>query len=230
MIMFYVFCLMFVLVDCISIFIAWFNCYFLLSFSSVKVAADSMTIWSYRCLLTKHIKTFILSLKLLWSLVKYIKNFCLSLSLSLSLSAFLSCLLPESFTNTQTLLNSLSETNLVHQLWIFGHSFPHVNNLTNPFAKHGASYNSSTITFFLSPLMSFQRFSFYTQYSIWFFPLSNSSYIFWGAYSFLFRFICLLSRLRCNKHMTLGTIKRKNYCLELVEFLTYRTLNRNTEL
>ena len=117
------------------------------------------------------------------------------LSVLSTLSAPLTYLTPKSLSNTQSLLNFLSQSKVVHLQWIPGHSSLPGNDLADSLAKAGASLDPSNICVSLAPLISSQRQSLYTswtQYPIWFLstpnPFSNSQ----GAYSPLLRSLCSL--------------------------------------
>ena len=129
-----------------------------------------------------------------------------SLSVLSTLSAPLPYLTPKPLSNTQSLLNSLSQFKVVHLQWIPGHSSLPGNDLADSLAKAGASLDPSNISVSLAPLISSQRQSLYTSWrrsvQSGFFQhqipsvspeeltLSRSAR-------------CALSRLRCNGHSTL---------------------------
>ena len=62
-----------------------------------------------------------------------------SLSVLSTLSAPLPYLTPKSLSNTQSLLNSLSQSKVFHLQWIPGHSSLPGNDLADSLAKAGAS-------------------------------------------------------------------------------------------
>ena len=113
---------------------------------------------------------------------------------------------PKSLFNTQSLLSSLSQSKVVHLQWIPGHSSLPGNDLADSLAKAGASLDPSSMSVFLTPLISSQRLSLYTTWrrsvQSGFFqhqipPVSPEELT-------LPRFArCALSRLRCNGHSTL---------------------------
>ena len=69
---------------------------------------------------------------------------------------------PKSLSNTQSLLNSLSQSKVVHLQWIPSHSSLPGNDLADSLAKAGASLDPSNISVSLAPLISSQRQSLYT--------------------------------------------------------------------
>ena len=76
---------------------------------------------------------------------KSITFFSDSLSVLSTLSAPLPYLTPKSLSNTQYLLNSLSQPKVVHLEWIPGHSSLPGNDLADSLAKAGASLDPSSI-------------------------------------------------------------------------------------
>ena len=88
-----------------------------------------------------------------------------SLSVLSTLSTPLPYLTPKSLSNTQSLLNSLSQSKVVHLQWIPGHSSLPGNDLADSLAKAGASLDPSSISVSLTPLISSQRLSLYTSCS-----------------------------------------------------------------
>ena len=126
--------------------------------------------------------------------------------LSYQLSNPLPYLTPKSLSNTQSLLNSLSQSKVVHQQWIPGHSSLPGNDLADSLAKAGASLDPSSISVSLAPLISSQRLSVYTSWrrsvQAGFFQHQIPSV----SPKELTRprsACCALSRLRCNGHSTL---------------------------
>ena len=126
--------------------------------------------------------------------------------LSYQLSNPLPYLTPKSLSNTQSLLNSLSQSKVVHQQWIPGHSSLPGNDLADSLAKAGASLDPSSISVSLAPLISSQRLSVYTSWrrsvQSGFFQHQIPSV----SPEELTRprsACCALSRLRCNGHSTL---------------------------
>ena len=87
----------------------------------------------------------------------------LYLSYQLSLPP-LPYLTPKSLSNTQSLLNSLSQSKVVHLQWIPGHSSLPGNDLADSLAKAGASLDPSSISVSLAPLISCQQLSLYTSW------------------------------------------------------------------
>ena len=88
-----------------------------------------------------------------------------TLYLSYQLSLYpLPYLTPKSLSNTQSLLNSLSQSKVVHLQWISGHSSLPGNDLADSLAKAGASLDPSSISVSLTPLISSQRLSLYTSW------------------------------------------------------------------
>ena len=87
-----------------------------------------------------------------------------SLSVLSTLFAPLPYLTPKSLSNTQSLLNSLSQSKVVHLQWIPGHSSLPGNDLADSLAKAGASLDPSSISISLAPLISCQRLSLYTSW------------------------------------------------------------------
>ena len=85
-----------------------------------------------------------------------------SLSVLSTLSTPLPYLTPKSLSNTQSLINSLSQSKVVHLQWIPGHSSLPGNDLADSLAKAGASLDPSSISVSLTPLISSQRLSLYT--------------------------------------------------------------------
>ena len=79
-----------------------------------------------------------------------------SLSVLSTLSTSLPYLTPKSLSNTQPLLNSLSQSKVVHLQWIPGHSSLPGNDLAESLAKAGASLDPSNISVSLAPLISSQ--------------------------------------------------------------------------
>ena len=78
-----------------------------------------------------------------------------TLYLSYQLSLYpLPYLTPKSLSNTQSLLNSLSQSKVVHLQWISGHSSLPGNDLADSLAKAGASLDPSSISVSLTPLIS----------------------------------------------------------------------------
>ena len=73
-------------------------------------------------------------------------------------------LTPKSLSNTQSLLNFLSQSKVVHLQWIPGHSSLPGNDLADSLAKAGASLDPSRISVSLAPLISSQRLSLYTNW------------------------------------------------------------------
>ena len=129
-----------------------------------------------------------------------------SLSVLSTLSTPLPYLTPKSLSNTQSLLNSLSQSKVVHLQWIPGHSSLPGNDLADSLAKAGASLDPSSISVSLTPLISSQRLSLYTSWR-----RSVQS----GFFQHQIPTVspeeltlprsarCALSRLRCNGHSTL---------------------------
>ena len=126
-----------------------------------------------------------------------------SLSVLSTLSTPLPYLTPKSLSNTQSLLNSLSQSKVVHLQWIPGHSSLPGNDLADSLAKAGASVDPSSISVSLTPLISSQRLSLYTSWR-----RSVQS----GFFQHQIPTVspeeltlprCALSRLRCNGHSTL---------------------------
>ena len=115
-------------------------------------------------------------------------------------------LTPKSLSNTQSLLNSLFKTKLVHLQWIPGHSSLPGNDLADSLAKIGASLDPSNIFVSLSPDISSQRQSLYTSWR-----RSVQSGLFLHQIppvspeelTLPRSALCALSRLRCNEHSTL---------------------------
>ena len=137
---------------------------------------------------------------------KSVTLFSDSLSVLSTLSAPLPYLTPKSLSNTQSLLNSLSNSKIVHLPWIPSHSSLPGNNLADSLAKFGASLDPSNISVSLAPLISSQRQSLYTSWR----PSVQS-----GLFQHQIPPVspeeltlprsarCALSRLRCNGHSTL---------------------------
>ena len=129
-----------------------------------------------------------------------------SLSVLSTLSTPLPYLTPQSLSNTQSLLNSLSQSKVIHLQWIPGHSSLPGNDLADSLAKVGASLDPSSIPVSLTPLISSQRLSLYTSWR-----RSVQS----GFFHHQIPTVspeeltlprstrCALSRLRCNGHSTL---------------------------
>ena len=129
-----------------------------------------------------------------------------SLSVLSTLSAPLPYLTPKSLSNTQSLLNSLSQSKVVHLQWIPSHSSLSGNDLADSLAKARASLDPSNISVSLAPLISSQRQSLYTSWR-----RSVQS----GLFQHQIPSVspeeltlprsarCALSRLRCNGHSTL---------------------------
>ena len=129
----------------------------------------------------------------------------LYLSYQLSLPP-LPYLTPKFLSNTQSLLNSLSQSKVVHLQWIPGHSSLPGNDLADSLAKAGASLDPSSISVSLAPLISFQRLSLYTSWrrsvQSGFFPHQIPS-VSPEELTLPRSARCALSRLRCNGHSTL---------------------------
>ena len=87
-----------------------------------------------------------------------------SLSVLSTISISLPYLTPKSFSNTQSLLNVLSNSKVVHLQWIPGHSSLPGNNLADSLAEVGASLDPSKISASLSLLISSQKLSLYTSW------------------------------------------------------------------
>ena len=128
------------------------------------------------------------------------------LSVLSTLSAPLPYLTPKSLSNTQSLLNSLSQSKVVHLQWIPGHSFLPGNDLADSLAKAGAFLNPSNISVSLAPLISFQRQSLYTSWR----RIVQSGFFQHQIPSVSPEELtlprsarCALSRLRCDGHSTL---------------------------
>ena len=115
-------------------------------------------------------------------------------------------LTPKSLSDTQSLLNSLSKTKVVHLQWIPGHSFLPGNDLADSLAKIGTSLDPSNISVSLAPLISSQRQSLYTSWRrsvqsglfLHQIPPVSPEELTLPRYA-----RCALSRLRCNGHSTL---------------------------
>ena len=129
-----------------------------------------------------------------------------SLSVLSTLSTPLPYLTPKFLSNTQSLLNSLSQSKVVHLQWIPGHSSLPGNDLADSLAKAGASLDPSSISVSLAPLISSQRLSLYTSWrrsvQSGFFQhqiLSVSP----EKLTLPRSARCALSRSRCNGHSTL---------------------------
>ena len=75
-----------------------------------------------------------------------------SLSVLSTLSTPLPYLTPKSLSNTQSLLNSLSQSKVVHLQWIPGHSSLPGNDLADSLAKAGASLDPSNYQYLSHPL------------------------------------------------------------------------------
>ena len=122
-----------------------------------------------------------------------------------TLSAPLPYLTPKSLSDTQSLLNSISKSKVVHLQWIPGHSSLPGNDLADSLAKIGASLDPSKISVSFAPLISSQRQSPYTSWrrsvqSDLFqqiFPVSPEELTLPRSAR------CALSRLRYNRHSTL---------------------------
>ena len=122
-----------------------------------------------------------------------------SLSVLLTVSAPLPYLTPKSLSDTQSLLNVLSESKVVHFQWIPGHSYLPGNDLAD-------SLDPYKISVSLSPLNSSHRLSLYTSSK-----RSVQSSLFHHQIPPVFpeeltlprSACCALSRLRCNGHSTL---------------------------
>ena len=112
----------------------------------------------------------------------------------------------KSLSNTQSLLNSLSQFKVVHLQWIPGHSSLPGNDLADSLAKAGASLDPSRISVFLAPLISSQRLSLYTSWrrsvQSGFFQHQIPS-VSPEELTFPRSARCALSRLRCNGNSTL---------------------------
>ena len=105
-----------------------------------------------------------------------------SLSVLSTLSTPLPYLTPKSLSNTQSLLNSLSQFKVVHLQWIPGHSSLPGNDLADSLAKAGASLDPSSTSVSLAPLISSQRLSLYTSWrrsvqSGFFFNIKSLQYL-----------------------------------------------------
>ena len=115
-------------------------------------------------------------------------------------------LTPKSLSNTQSLLNSLSQSKVVHLQWIPGHSSLPGNDLADSLAKAGVSLDPSRILVFLAPLISSQRLSLYTSWrrsvQSGFFKHQIPS-VSPEELTFPRSARCALFRLRCNGHSTL---------------------------
>ena len=129
-----------------------------------------------------------------------------SLSVLSTLSAPLPLLTPESLSNTQSLLNSLSQSKVVHLQWIPSHSSLPGNDLVDSLAKAGASLDPSNISVSLAPLISSQKQSLYTSWrrsvQSGFFQHQIPS-VSPEELTLPRSARCALSRLRCNGHNTL---------------------------
>ena len=126
-----------------------------------------------------------------------------TLYLSYQLSLPLPYLIPKSLSNTQSLLNSLSQSKVVHLQWIPGHSSLPGNDLADSLAKADASLDPFSISVSLAPLISFQRLSLYTSWR----RSVQSGFFQHQIPSVSPEELTLprsaLSRLRCNGHSTL---------------------------
>ena len=129
-----------------------------------------------------------------------------SLSVLSTLSTPLQYLTPKSLSNTQSLLNSLSQSKVVHLQWIPGHSSLPGNDLADSLAKAGASLDPSSISVSLAPLISSQRLFLYTSWrrsvQSGFFQHQIPS-VSPEKLTFPHFARCALSRLHCNGHSTL---------------------------
>ena len=126
-----------------------------------------------------------------------------SLSVLSTLSAPLPYLTPKSLSNTQSLLNSLSNFKVVHLQWMPGHSSFPGNDLPDSLAKVRASLDPSKISVSLSSLISSQRLSLYTS---WRRSVQSGLFQLFSISEELAlprSVCCALSRLRCNGHSTL---------------------------
>ena len=129
-----------------------------------------------------------------------------SLSVLSTLSTPLPYLTPKSLSNTQSLLNSLSQSKVVHVQWIPGHSSLPGNDLADSLAKAGASLDPSNISVSLTPLISSQRLSLYTSWRRSFqsgFFQHQIPTVSPEELTLPRSARCALSRLRCNGHSTL---------------------------
>ena len=130
-----------------------------------------------------------------------------SLSILSTLSTPLPYLTPKSLSNTQSLLNSLSQSKVVHLHWIPGHSSLPGNDLADSLAKAGTFLNPSSISVSLAPLISSQRLSLYTswrrsvQYGFFQHQIPSVSP---EELTLPRSACCALFRLRCNGHSTLS--------------------------
>ena len=118
-----------------------------------------------------------------------------SLSVLSTLSVPLPYLTPKSLSNTQSLLNSLSQSKIVHLQWIPGHSFLPGNDLADSLAKAGVTLDPSNIRvprtpYFLSKTIPLDQLE--TQCPIWFLSTPNPFSISRGAYSPSLRSLCSL--------------------------------------
>ena len=115
-------------------------------------------------------------------------------------------LTPKFLSNTQSLLNSLSQCKVVHLQWIPGHSSLPGNNFADSLAKAGASLDPSSVSVSLAPLISSQRLSLYTSWrrsvQSGFFQHQIPS-VSPEELTLPRSTRCALSRLRCNGHSTL---------------------------
>ena len=130
----------------------------------------------------------------------------LSYQLSLPPYHIPTILTPKSLSNTQSLLNSLSQSKIVHLQWIPSHSSLPGNDLADSLAKAGASLDPSNISVSLAPLISSQRQSLYTSWrrsvQSGFFQHQIPS-VSPEELTLPRTARCALSRLRCNGHSTL---------------------------
>ena len=119
-----------------------------------------------------------------------------SLSVVSTLSTPLPYLTPQFLSNTQSLLNSLSQSKVIHLQWIPGHSSLPGNDLADSLAKVGApsrslQYTSIPHTPYLLPT-TIPLHQLETQCPIWFLSSPNPYSISRGAYSPSLRSLCSL--------------------------------------
>ena len=81
-----------------------------------------------------------------------------------TLYAPLPYLIPKSFTDTQSFLNSLFDSKVVHIQWIPAYSSLPGNDLANSLAEVGFTHDPSIIPLSLSPLISSRRLSLYNSW------------------------------------------------------------------
>ena len=167
----------------------WEEQVFILNVLNVSLLLLSLSFSAGRWVTSYSAETYVIFHALKWCIFhfwscnfKFVTLFSDSQSVLSTLSAPLPYLILKFLTDTQSVLNSLSESKVVQIQSIPGHSSLPSNDLVDTFAKVGASHDPSIIPLFLSLLFPLKvcipLHQLDTRYPVWFLPAPNPCSIF----------------------------------------------------